>query len=549
MDAAKRIIIVGGVAGGASAATRARRLSEKAVIIMIERGEHVSFANCGLPYHIGGTIPERASLFVQNPQGLARRYGIDVRIRSEVLRIDRRSREVLVRDLASGREYSERFDALVLSPGAAPVRPALPGVDNPKVCVLRSVADMDRIKAMALRGQGRAVVVGGGYVGLEMVEALRKLGMDVSVVELTSQVMGPVDPEIAFFLHKELRSKGVDLRLNCSVTAFEDEGDGLAVTVDNGKKIACQFALMAIGVRPETTLAREAGLAIGQRGGILVDEHMRTSDPDIYAVGDAVEVPDFVSGSQMLYPLAGPANRQARIAADNIMGRDTLYHRTQGTAICKVFGLAVAMTGLSEKALLRQGAACEKIYVHSNSHAAYYPGAETLTIKLLFDPSSGRILGAQVVGADGVDKRIDVLATALRAGMTVFDLENLELAYAPPYGSAKDPVNYAGFVAANVVRGDMRIWHAADAAKAGADRMLLDVRTPGEFRNGTIAGATNIPVEDLRRRIGELPKDRELLVFCQVGLRGYLACRILSQNGLACRNLTGGYRTFLSTAG
>lgn len=549
MAGVDRLIIVGGVAGGASAAARARRLSEGTEIILFERGEHISFANCGLPYHISGAIPDREKLLVQTPKSMRKRFRIDVRVSTEVVRIDCGEQQVTAVDRSTGREYQERYDALILSPGAAPLRPPIPGVDNPKVLTLRNIADMDAIKGVLDDEKPeRAVVVGGGYIGLEMAEALSERSLKVTLVELADQVMGPADSEMASLLHGELKQNDVDLRFGASVTEFKDKDGGLEVFLSSDETISCDLAILAVGVKPDVKLAREAGLKIGELGGIVVDEHMRTSDPNIYAVGDAVEVRDFVSDKAALIPLAGPANRQGRIAADNIFGRESTYKKSQGTAICKVFGLAIGMTGMSEKALKRDGTAYEKIYVHAANHASYYPGANVISLKLLFGPENGKILGAQAVGADGVDKRIDVLAMALRAGLTVFDLENAELSYAPPYGSAKDVINYAGFVAANVLRGDVELCHVEDVAAPKRNQMLLDVRTSKEVAGGTIPGAVHVPLDDLRDRMEELPKEKELLVFCAVGLRGYLACRILSQNGFVCRNLTGGYKTYLMSA-
>ena len=550
MPKPKRIVIVGGVAGGASAAARARRLSEEAEIVLLERGPYVSFANCGLPYHIGGTIADRDRLLVQTPEALRKRFRIDVRTRTEAVRIDRKARTVTVRNLETGATSAEPYDALILSPGAEPVRPPIPGADDPRVLTLRSLQDMDRIKRVVDEHKpGRAVVVGGGYIGLEMAEALRGRGADVTLVELADQVFPAADPEMVAPVHQELRRHGVDLRLGTQVAAIRAEGDALRVRLSRGDEVACGLVILAVGVRPETTLAREAGLPIGPTGGIVVDDHMRTADPAIWAVGDAVEVTHLVGGGPCLIPLAGPANRQGRIAADNVFGRPSVYRKTQGTAICKVFDLAIGMTGLSEKALRKAGRPCEKVYVHPASHAAYYPGASPLSLKLLFDPADGRVLGAQAVGADGVDKRIDVLAVAIRAGLTVQDLADQELAYAPPYGSARDPVNYAGFVAANVLAGDVALCHTEDVARPGPGRLLLDVRTPKEVAGGTIPGALSIPLDDLRGRLGELPRDKEILAFCQVGLRGYLACRILAQKGFRCRNLSGGYKTYLAAVG
>jgi NADPH-dependent 2,4-dienoyl-CoA reductase/sulfur reductase-like enzyme/peroxiredoxin family protein/rhodanese-related sulfurtransferase/TusA-related sulfurtransferase len=545
MGQGKRIVIVGGVAGGASAAAKARRVSEDAEIVLFERGGDISFANCGLPYHVGGIIPDRTRLLVQSPQAMRKRFAVDVRTRSEVIRINRQAKTVVVHDRSKDTQYEQPYDALILSPGAEPVRPPIPGADHKRVFTLRSLADMDAIKAVVDAGSLKSVVVvGAGYIGLEMTEVLVHRGLAVSLVELESQVMGPIDPEMATPLQEHLRMKGVDLCLGSSVTAIEESDGQLEARLSTGRAIPCGLVILAVGVRPEVKLAAEAGLTIGQRKGIVVDDHMRTSDPDIYAVGDAIEVQDLVGGFPTVIPLAGPANRQGRIAAINALGGDAVYERTQGTAICKVFDLAVGMTGLSEKALKRAGLPYEKIYVHPASHAGYYPGATQLSLKLLFDPENGKVLGAQCVGADGVDKRIDVLAVAIRAGMTVYDLEKLELAYAPPFGSAKDPVNYAGFVAANVLRKEARICHVADVVKPGPNQLLLDVRTAIEVQQGTIPDSVHIPLDELRSRLSELPKDKEILVFCQVGLRGYLACRILSQNGFACRNLTGGYRTY-----
>jgi NADPH-dependent 2,4-dienoyl-CoA reductase/sulfur reductase-like enzyme/peroxiredoxin family protein/rhodanese-related sulfurtransferase/TusA-related sulfurtransferase len=547
----ERILIIGGVAGGASAAARARRLSESAEIVIFERGPHISFANCGLPYHIGGAISERERLLVQTPEGMRKRFRIDVRVRTEVVKIDAQRKEVVARNLATGAETTERYDKLILSPGAEPVRPPIPGINGPRVFVLRGMGDMDAIKgALGLDSKAtqarpdRALVIGGGYIGLEMVEALRQRGLAVTLVELTHQVMPPADAEMAHPLHQQLKHHNVDLRLGASVTSLHDDGRIVHAQLSTGESVACGIVIVAVGVRPDTKLAAEADLKLSDRGAIVVDHHMRSSIPDIFAVGDAVEVTDFVGGFPTLIPLAGPASRQGRIAADNAMGRSSVYGKTQGTAICKVFDLAIGMTGLSEKALKRAGRTYEKVYVHPASHASYYPGAQPISLKLLFDPKDGQILGAQAVGAAGVDKRIDVLAVAIRGGMTVFDLEEMELSYAPPFGSAKDPINYAGFVAANALRGDVKLCHTEDMLSPRDGQQLLDVRTPAEVAAGTIPGAVNIPLDELRGRLGELPQNRELLVFCQVGLRGYLACRILSQHGFACRNMTGGYKTY-----
>ena len=561
MTVNNKLVIIGGVAGGASCAARARRVNEAAEIILIERGPDVSFANCGLPYHISGAIPKRDSLLVQTPASLNKRFNLDVRVRTEALRIDKENKQVVLKDLASGREYAESYDALVLSPGAEPVRPPIPGVESSRVRTLRNLGDMDAILALladadsAEMGSDReitsapthksAVVIGGGYIGLEMTEALVERGLAVTLVELAPQVMGPVDAEMAAPLHAELKRHGVNLKLNASVVAFKESGDGLEVILSTGDTVRCGLAVLAIGVKPDARLAREAGLAIGALGGIVVNAQMRTSDPSIYAVGDAIETREFVNGLPALLPLAGPANRQGRIAADAIFGRDVKWRGSQGTAICKLFGLAIGITGLSEKMAVRLKRPYEKVYVHPANHATYYPGASQISLKLLFDPQDGTVLGAQAVGTEGVDKRIDVIAMSIQGGMTVFDLEEAELSYAPPYGSAKDVVNYAGFVAGNALRGDTKLCHVADLLHPKPDQFLLDVRTPIEFAGGSVPGAVNIPVDALRSRLNELPRDKELLVFCQVGLRGHIACRILSQHGFACRNQSGGYKTYL----
>ena len=546
MTKKKKIVIVGGVAGGASTAARARRLSEASDIILLERNGYISFANCGLPYHIGGEIAERDRLLVTSPEVMKDRFNIDVRVKSEALSIDRDNHQLTIKNLETGEIYTETYDHVVLSPGAEPVRPPIPGIDSSRVLSLRNMEDMDRI-IDALEGTRHVTVIGGGYIGLEMAEALRRRRVDTALVELAPQIMGPADPEMVSILHQELEINGVDLRLGTSVTEFAETKQGVKLVLSSGDAIESGLAILAIGVKPETGLATEAGLELGPRGGILVNDRMQTSDASIYAVGDAVEVIDFSTRQPALIPLAGPANRQGRIAADNMFGRDSRYTSTQGTAICKVFNLAIGMTGLSEKAAVREGIAYEKIYVHPASHASYYPGAAPLSLKMLFDPETGKVLGAQAVGSDGVDKRMDVLAVAIRAGLTVYDLEEMELTYAPPFGSAKDPVNYAGFAAANVLRGDVKLCHVPDVENPAGDQKLLDVSTPEEVSGGTIPGAKNIPLDVLRERLGELDKDKEYLVFCKVGLRGYVACRVLEHNGFKCRNLAGGYTTYQRT--
>ncbi|MEN8255070.1 MAG: FAD-dependent oxidoreductase [Verrucomicrobiota bacterium] len=540
----KKLLIVGGVAGGASSAARARRLDENAEIILFERGPDISFANCGLPYHIGGTIADREKLLVTTPELMTAKYNFDVRTQTEVVAIDREKKVVVAKNLQTGEEYTESYDKLILSPGAAAVRPPIPGIDNPQVLGLRNLQDMDRIIEQ-LDGKRSAAVIGGGFIGLEVAEALRELGIETSLIELMPQVMGPADPEMATPLHQELHLFGVDLRLGTSVTEFKESDGGITLLLSDGNSLTVDAVILAIGVKPETKLAVEAGLEIGTTGGIKVDAHMRTSDEHIHAVGDAVEIIDFTTRQPALVPLAGPANRQGRIAADNIFGRDSVYKDTQGTSICKVFNMAIGMTGLSEKMAKRTGTSYEKVYVHPASHASYYPGAHPVSFKLLFDPETGKVLGAQAVGADGVDKRMDVMAVAIRHGLTVEDLSELELSYAPPFGSAKDVINYAGFVAGNVLSGDARIFHVEEALNPGNNQQLIDVRNEGEVKKGTIPGAENIPLPKLRDDLNQLSKEKEYLIFCQVGLRGYLACRILNQHGFKCRNLTGGYKTYM----
>lgn len=541
-----KIVIVGGVAGGASAAARARRVSEQAQIIMLERGEYISFANCGLPYHIGGTIPERQSLLLQTPESFKRRFNVEVRVRHEVMSIDREAKQLTVRNLQTGETYQESYDKLLLSPGASPIRPPIPGFDNPKVLTLRNVPDMDKIiAALTTLSHQHVTVVGGGFIGLEVAEALRERQIPVTLLELAPQVMTSLDEDMAGFLHQELVNHGIDLRLRTGLSAVEEQGDSLLLQLSDGQRLETGLVIAAIGVSPDTQLARQAGLELGARGGIQVSDTMQTSDPDIYAVGDAVETRHLVTGQAGLIPLAGPANRQGRMAADNMLGHSEQYRGTQGTAICKIFTLAAASTGLSERLARNHGFNIEAVHVHTGSHAGYYPGAHPVSLKLIYEVPSGRLLGAQAVGRDGIDKRIDVLAVALRAGMSVYDLQHLELTYAPPFGSAKDAINQAAFVATNQLKGDVPVCHPADILNPTAEQFLLDVRNPAELTNiGAIPGAMNIPVDDLRQRLHELPQDKEILVICQSGLRGTVACRILQNHGLRCRNLSGGYIQF-----
>ncbi|QSX33200.1 FAD-dependent oxidoreductase [Shewanella avicenniae] len=559
-----RIVIIGGVAGGASAAARARRMDEHAEIIMLERGEFVSFANCGLPYHIGGEIELRNALLLQTPDSFKQRFNVDVRVFSEVTAIDRQNKSVAVQPQHGGEAYQLSYDKLLLSPGASPIKPPISGIDHSHVFSLRNIPDMDAIlAALATYKPRHATVVGGGFIGLEMAEALKHRGLNVALVELSPQVMAPVDIEMANMLHQKLISQGVDLRLKTGLEAIApielhpaeaeamDQYDvakkphhELQLTLSNGQ-LQTDIVIMAIGVRPETLLASYAGLALGERGGIKVNSAMQTSDPDIYAVGDAVETPDFVAGAPSLVPLAGPANRQGRIAADNMLGGDKHYQATQGTAICKLFDMAIASTGLNEKTLKRLGMDYEKVYVHAASHASYYPGAHPVTLKLLFTPDTGKILGAQAAGLDGIDKRIDVLAVAQRAGLTVRDLQDLELTYAPPFGSARDVINQAGMVATNMLDGIDPVCQVDDVLHMTDEQILLDVRNPPELTKiGAFPNALNIPLDQLRQRLDELPKDKEILVTCMVGLRGHVASRMLQQHGFKTKNLTGGYKTY-----
>ncbi|NOH43343.1 CoA-disulfide reductase [Vibrio cyclitrophicus] len=545
-----KIVIIGGVAGGASAAARARRLSEDAKIIMLERGNFVSFANCGLPYHIGGDIKERGKLLLQTPESFLARFNVDVRVMNEVISIDRPNKTVTIKDLLDGSEYIETYDFLLLSPGAGPIVPAIPGIDNPLTHSLRNIPDMDKILATLTGNKPQhATVVGGGFIGLEMMEAFHQLRIKTTLIEMADQVMTPVDREMAGFVHAEIKEKGIDLKLKVALESVEykKENQSLLLSLDSGEQIETGILIMAIGVRPETILASQTGLKIGELGGIWTTPTLQTSDPSIYAVGDAIEEQDFVTGAQTMVPLAGPANRQGRMAADNMLGRQESYQGTQGTAICKIFDLAIASTGKNEKQLKRDGIDYEKVFVHTASHASYYPGAEIVSFKMLFDPKNGKILGAQAAGKDGVDKRIDIMAVAQRAGMTVEQLQHLELTYAPPYGSAKDVINQAAFVATNIIKGDATPIHFDEIDNLGDDQLLLDVRNPDEMKTvGYIEGAVNIPVDQLRKRMNELPKNKEIIIYCQVGLRGNVAYRQLVHNGFKARNLIGGYRTYIT---
>jgi NADPH-dependent 2,4-dienoyl-CoA reductase/sulfur reductase-like enzyme/rhodanese-related sulfurtransferase len=551
-----KVIIVGGVAGGASCAARLRRLDENAEILMVERGPYVSYANCGLPYHVGGSIEKESNLLVATEQTFREQFAIDCRTRCEVVGISVVEKTVQLKNRVTGEVTTEHYDKLMLSPGAAPIRPPLPGIDLPGIFSVRTVPDARNIREWLDRDIAdrsgmnsytgyqtvvkpqRAVVIGGGFIGLEMVENLIHRGLEVTLLEKLDQVMPPLDPEMAHLVERYMIKHGVHLELNDGVAGFEQSADGsLEVLTSSGKRHPADIVILAIGVRPETALAKMAGIEIGQRGGIRVDEHMRTSNPDIFAVGDAVEVKDYVTGQWSLVALAGPANRQGRIAADVIAGRDSRFRGTQGTSICQIFEAAIAQTGTTEKVLTQLGDMdFEKIYLYPNSHAGYYPGAKYIAMKVIFRKSDGRLLGAQVLGEDGVAKRIDSYAMAIQMGCTIYDLEEAELSYAPPFGSAKDPVNFAGMVAADILRGDMPLshWGSVDSG------FLLDVRNPAELAVESVPGAVNIPLPQLRARLGELPRDREILIICRSGQRAYYATRILLQNGFKAHTLAGG---------
>ena len=551
----KKLLIVGGVAGGASCAARARRLSENADIILFERGSHISFANCGLPYHIGKVIPRERSLFVASPELFKRQLNVDVRTQNNVRYIDRKNKRIDVENLTTGEVYRESYDALVLSPGAAPIKPDFKGIDLPGIFTLRTIPDMRKIiDWINTRTVKKAAVIGGGFIGLEMTENLKIQGIDVYLIEMLPQVMPFLDPEIAAFIHDHLKSKDISLSLDSPVAGFSQKNNGMIeVMIESGKTVAADVVILAIGVRPEVDLAKTAGLAVGSLGGILVDDQMRTSDENIFAVGDAVEVQNFVTAAQGLIPLAGPANRQGRIAADVIFGNNRSapprFRGVQATTVCGVLGLTVAATGTSEKALARLDGnedikPYEKIYLTPNHHAGYYPGAKPMTIKLIFSKKTGQILGAQAVGTEGVEKRIDVIAKSIQHNGTVFDLEESELCYAPQYGAAKDPVNLAGMIASNVMRGQTSIVHWEDLS--GSDAFLLDVRGPFEFKGGHVKNAVNIPLADLRNRMSELPRDREIWTYCYEGKRSYFALRILKQYGFKVENISGGYLIYLA---
>lgn len=543
----KKVIIVGGVAAGASCAARLRRLDEKAEIIMFEKGEHISYANCGLPYYIGDSIKDRNNLLVQTPEAMHKRFNIDVRVNSEVIFLDTEGKKVKVKSKDKG-EYEETYDYILLAPGASPLTPPIPGIDSTKIFTLRNVKDTDKIKNyINLNKINKALVIGGGYVGIEMAENLRELGMDVTVVEAAPHILAPFDSDMVTIAEKELNDNGVNLILGDGVKAFKEEGQNLITSLSSGKSVEAQMVILAIGVQPDTKFLKDSGVELSERGHIVVNEYMETNKEGVYAAGDAVLVKDFIDGSIVAIPLAGPANKQGRIVADNMEEIKTSYDGTIGTSVIKIFNQTGAATGNNERTLIRKGIPYKAIYLHPQSHASYYVGATPISIKLLFN-MEGKILGAQAFGYDGVEKRIDHISNVIKLKGNVTDLTELELSYAPPYSSAKDPVNMAGFIAENVITGKMDIIVPKDIDERDKDAtFLLDVRTTLEFNNGKIEGATNIPVDELRDRLGELPKDKILYVYCQVGLRGYIAARILTANGFKCKNLTGGYKTYISS--
>ncbi|MEM1484235.1 FAD-dependent oxidoreductase [Oscillospiraceae bacterium PP1C4] len=543
-----KVVIVGGVAGGASAAARLRRLDEKAEIIMFERGSYISYANCGLPYYVGGEITDKGALTLQTPESFHSRFQIDVRINSEVTAVNPASKSVTVKNLVNGNTYEETYDSLILSPGAEPIKPQIPGIDDKRIFTLRNIPDTYRIREYIEQEKPKtAVVVGGGYIGIEMAENLIKAGLSVTVVELADHVIGSLDYDMACDVHRYLKSKGVHLLLGNGVKAFHPKEKDVEVELTSGV-LRADLVLLSVGVRPDSKLAKEAGLQLNTRGAIRVNTHMRTSNAHIYAVGDAVEITDFITGTAGFIPLAGPANKQGRIAADNICGYDSKYKDTQGSSVLKLFDMTVATTGINERAAQMAGLNYDKLFTYSASHATYYPGASNMSIKTIFEKETGRILGAQLVGFEGVDKRCDVLATAIRANMTAFDLTELELSYAPPFSSAKDPVNMIGFAIENLITDKVKQYHWYNVAELPSDGSvtLLDTRTSAEYARGHIDGTIHIPLDSLREHLDKLDKNKPVYVNCQSGLRSYIACRILSQNGFDCYNLSGGYRLYES---
>lgn len=541
-----KVLIVGGVAGGASAAARLRRLDEKAEIIMFERGEYISFANCGLPYYIGGEINKKSALTLQTPQSFNSRFNVDVRVWNEVTAIDAEKKQVTVHNVQTGEDYTESYDELILSPGAAPLVPKMDGVDDPRVFTLRNIPDTVKIRDYVEEEfPESAVVVGGGYIGVEMAENLKKAGLKVTIVELADHVIAPLDGDMAAEVHRYLRDQGVELMLGKAVQSMEDKGGKLTLHLSEGE-IETDMVILSVGVRPDTALAQSAGLELNPKGAIVVNEHMQTSKEHIYAVGDAIEIVDFVTGKKGYVPLAGPANKQGRIAADNICGIKSSYKNTLGSSVLKIFDMTVAMTGVNERTAQAAGLDYDKVYTYSQSHASYYPGGHGISIKTLYQKGTGKILGAQLVGYDGVDKRCDVIATAIRAGMTAYDLTELELCYAPPFGSAKDPVNFVGYVIENTLTGKVKnfFWNDVEKLPRDGSVTLLDVRTSSEREVGHIPGFIHIPLDELRQRAGELPQDKPVYIHCHSGLRSYLACRMLTGLGYDCCNLSGGWRFY-----
>ena len=542
-----KVVIVGGVAGGATAAARLRRLDESAEIVVFERSGYVSYANCGLPYYIGGIITDRAELTLQTPESFWRRFRVDMRVRHEVTAIHPDTKTVDVKNLATGEVFAESYDKLILSPGARPTQPALPGVGIDRLFTLRTVEDTLKLREFIEQHHPRsAVLAGGGFIGIELVENLRELGLDVTVVQRPKQLLNPLDADMAAFLHAQLREKGVKLMLGRTVEGFAADGDRVNVLIKDEAPLTADMVVLAIGVTPDTGLARDAGLELGIKGSIVVNDRMETSVPDIYAVGDAVQVKHSVTGQDTLLSLAGPANKQGRIAADNICGGDSRYLGSQGSSVIKVFDMTIAATGVNEKTARQAGIDCDKVFLSPMSHAGYYPGGKVMTMKVVFEKGTYRLLGAQIVGYEGVDKRIDVLATAIHAGLTGPQLKDLDLAYAPPYSSAKDPVNMAGFMIENLSRGLVEQFFPedVDALPRDGSATLLDVRTPGEYAAGHAEGFVNLPVDDLREHLAEIPADKPVYLICQSALRSYIACRILSQHGLRCSHLSGGWRLY-----
>lgn len=537
-----KVIIIGGVAGGASAAARLRRLNEDAEIIILERGQHISYANCGLPYHIGGVIEGVSQLLLQTPESFKARFNVDVRVLNEAIRIDRVNKTVTVKDLPTGRVYEESYDKLILSPGAKPIRPAIEGLDQDRVFMLRDVADTVRISAFVERTRPRkAAIIGGGYIGIELAENLHNKGLDVTVLEMADHIIGPLDIEMAHIVEDHMRQLGVDLQLGCQASVIEDKGNCMLLSYSKGA-LDADMVVVCTGVVPENALAAGCGLELGFRGTVAVDDRMLTSDPDIYAVGDVVEIDEFLTKDRRHIPLAGPANKQGRIAADQICGIDSRYKGTQGSTVLKAFDLTVACTGINEATAKRAGLNYDKVYLSAGSHAGYYPGAKALAMKVLFDKSDGRILGAQIIGEEGADKRCDVLAVAIRAGMKSADLTELELCYAPPYSSAKDPVNMTGYVIENILGGKVKNFHWDELHKLDPKEVtLLDVRDRYEFAFGRADGFKNIPLDQLRSRINELDANKKTYVCCRSGLRSYIACRILTAHGIDCYNISGGF--------